>query len=122
GIIFKCRSFFSKTMITTTIIYNTSPSLWRGLARLAQDYSCMLKRTDSLLGEAYALGYYMRTEKEKLVNLDSKFINMARYTCKCGTTLSNTQVPNEIEFHVFSDKLWSSIIEMNTVDTLNLPI
>lgn len=45
---------------------------------------------------------------------------MARYTCKCGETLSNSLVPNNVVLHQFSDKLMNKILEKDNISTVEL--
>ena len=40
--------------------------------------------------------------------------------CKCGCDMWNGQIPNDIEFSVYSDKRMCEILENDTVDTLDL--
>lgn len=45
-----------------------------------------------------------------------------RYKCKCGETLSNTQVPNDIELTVYTDIEWDNIINMgDLIDPVMIP-
>lgn len=46
---------------------------------------------------------------------------MARFLCKCGETLSNSYVPNEVQFHVYTDREWVEIISQNAIDPLMIP-
>lgn len=47
---------------------------------------------------------------------------MARFSCTCGETLSNSLCPNDVVFYVFSDHEWDQIIEKETINnTLDLP-
>lgn len=46
---------------------------------------------------------------------------MARFQCKCGNVLSNSLVPNEMEYHVFSDVEWDRIMAKDQVNTWELP-
>ncbi len=46
---------------------------------------------------------------------------MSRYKCDCGFILSNSEVPNEIEFHVYSDKEWSKVLENDSINTWEIP-
>ena len=46
---------------------------------------------------------------------------MARLLCKCGTTLSNTMAPNDVELKVFTDKEWDDIINLGQIDSVDLP-
>ncbi|WP_083938152.1 hypothetical protein [Paenibacillus daejeonensis] len=48
---------------------------------------------------------------------------MARFQCKCGKILSNTQCPNEIELHVFSDFQYEEIttLKPDEYGYINLP-
>ena len=40
--------------------------------------------------------------------------------CKCGCDMWNGQIPNDIEFSVYSDKRMCEILENDTIDTLDL--
>lgn len=46
---------------------------------------------------------------------------MASILCKCGNRLSNSTVPNDIEYHVYSDREWDKIIEPDVVETIRIP-
>ena len=46
---------------------------------------------------------------------------MARMTCKCGNTLSNSLAPNDIQLRAFTDKEWDDIINMGMIDSADLP-
>ncbi|MCB0740676.1 MAG: hypothetical protein R2796_07630 [Chitinophagaceae bacterium] len=46
---------------------------------------------------------------------------MASITCECGNQLSNSTVPNDIQYYVYSDREWIKIIELDVVETINLP-
>jgi len=46
---------------------------------------------------------------------------MARYTCKCGETMSNTLAPNDIQYRIYSDKEWDDIINIGEMDSIDLP-
>lgn len=46
---------------------------------------------------------------------------MARFLCKCGETLSNSQAPNDIQLKVYTDREWDGIINMGTIDTVDIP-
>jgi hypothetical protein len=46
---------------------------------------------------------------------------MARFLCKCGETLSNSQAPNDIEMRVYSDREWDEIINHDMIDPLTIP-
>ena len=45
---------------------------------------------------------------------------MARIECKCGETMSNTLCPNDIEYHVYSDRTIDKICENDIIDVLDL--
>ncbi len=46
-----------------------------------------------------------------------------RFRCKCGEILSNTQVPNDIELHVYTDVEWDNIINMgDLIDPIMIPL
>lgn len=40
--------------------------------------------------------------------------------CKCGIDMWNGEIPNDIEYTVFSDKRMNDIFEEDTVDTIDL--
>jgi hypothetical protein len=47
---------------------------------------------------------------------------MAKFLCKCGHLLSNSEIPNDIQYHVYSDKEWhEKILINNNIDVLELP-
>lgn len=46
---------------------------------------------------------------------------MAKLYCKCGELLSTSNVPNEVELHVFSDKTWVDVFEQEKLDPAELP-
>lgn len=46
---------------------------------------------------------------------------MARFQCKCGNDLSNSLVPNDVVYHVYSDIEWDNILRMESIQTLDIP-
>lgn len=46
---------------------------------------------------------------------------MAKMICKCGYLLSTTQVPNDIELRVYTDKEWDDILDCETIIPWLLP-
>lgn len=46
---------------------------------------------------------------------------MASFLCKCGNQISNTLVPNEVEYRVYNDFEWDKILENDVVNVLDLP-
>ena len=46
---------------------------------------------------------------------------MARTTCKCGELLSNSMAPNDIELRVYTDREWDKILEVDTINTWEIP-
>lgn len=46
---------------------------------------------------------------------------MARFLCKCGRTLNNSQVPSEIILHVYTDEEWDKVLSEDNIDTLKIP-
>ena len=46
---------------------------------------------------------------------------MAAFLCKCGNRLSNTLVPNNIVYHVYSDVEWDKILEKDILQTIDIP-
>ena len=47
---------------------------------------------------------------------------MARMTCRCGEILSNSLAPNDIELRVYTDKEWDKILEVDTINTWEIPL
>ena len=47
---------------------------------------------------------------------------MAKMTCKCGNELSNVESPNEVELKVYTDKEWDEIMEIDTLNTWEIPL
>ena len=47
---------------------------------------------------------------------------MASITCKCGMRLSNTEAPNDIQYHVYSDREWHKILEKDFVEMISFPM
>jgi hypothetical protein len=43
---------------------------------------------------------------------------MARITCKCGRVLSNVEAPNEVEYTVYNNFEWFSIISKDKIDPM----
>ncbi|WP_432774966.1 hypothetical protein AAFJ72_17465 [Brevibacillus gelatini] len=47
---------------------------------------------------------------------------MARFQCKCGATLSNSNAPNDVELRVYSDREWDDIINLgDSIDPVTIP-
>jgi len=46
---------------------------------------------------------------------------MARFMCKCGETLSNSEAPNDIELKVYTDREWDGILNHVLIDPLTIP-
>ena len=47
---------------------------------------------------------------------------MAKMECKCGNLLSTTEVPNDIELRVYTDREWVSKVESkDTINTWEIP-
>jgi hypothetical protein len=46
---------------------------------------------------------------------------MAALLCKCGNRLSNSESPNDIVYHVYSDGEWNKILERDYVYVLDIP-
>lgn len=46
---------------------------------------------------------------------------MARFLCRCGETLSNSSAPNDIQLRVYTDREWDDIINMGTIDSVDIP-
>lgn len=47
---------------------------------------------------------------------------MARMTCKCGQTLSNSQAPNEVNLVVFTDTEWENICNRDHIQPWMIPL
>lgn len=45
---------------------------------------------------------------------------MAQLQYKCGCRLSNTEVPNNIQYHVFSDIEWENILRNDIISPLSI--
>ena len=45
---------------------------------------------------------------------------MARLSCKCGYSMWNGICPNDIEYWVYSDRQMDSILDKDTISTLEL--
>lgn len=46
---------------------------------------------------------------------------MARFLCRCGETLSNSLAPNDIQLRVYTDREWDDIINLGTIDSVDIP-
>ena len=46
---------------------------------------------------------------------------MASIACKCGNRLSNSQAPNDIQYHVYSDQEWHKILENDFIELIRFP-
>jgi len=46
---------------------------------------------------------------------------MAAITCKCGNRISNSEVPNDVEYHAYSDREWNKILENDFIETFKIP-
>lgn len=47
---------------------------------------------------------------------------MGKLLCKCGTLLSTSEVPNEIEYRAYSDREWEEkILEKDWLETIAIP-
>ena len=46
---------------------------------------------------------------------------MASILCKCGNRLSNSSVPNDVEYHIYSDFEWEEILRKDTWNVPDLP-
>jgi hypothetical protein len=46
---------------------------------------------------------------------------MAALLCKCGNHLSNSEYPNDIVYHVYSDFEWDKLLEKDFVHVLDIP-
>ena len=47
---------------------------------------------------------------------------MASFYCKCGERLSNSDIPNDIQLWVYSDKEWDVILEKDTFEAWKVPL
>lgn len=47
---------------------------------------------------------------------------MAKMLCRCGHLLSTTQVPNDIELCVYTDKEWEAMLDCETIIPWMLPL
>lgn len=47
---------------------------------------------------------------------------MAKMNCKCGYILSTTQVPNNIQLWVYSDKEWEDIMDCEMLIPWKIPL
>ena len=47
---------------------------------------------------------------------------MARMTCRCGKLLSNSQVPNDIELVVYTDREWDKICDCDSLEPWMIPL
>ena len=46
---------------------------------------------------------------------------MASIICKCGKRLSNTGVPNDVQYHVYTDREWHKILENDFFEMISFP-
>lgn len=46
---------------------------------------------------------------------------MAKFDCVCGKLLSNSLCPNDVEYHVYSDKEWDQILSLDKLDSSDFP-
>lgn len=46
---------------------------------------------------------------------------MASILCKCGNRLSNSESPNHVILHVYTDYEWDDILRMDYVEMINFP-
>jgi hypothetical protein len=46
---------------------------------------------------------------------------MAYKVCTCGNHLSTVSAPNDVQWRVYSDREWDSIIAMGQIDTFDIP-
>ena len=46
---------------------------------------------------------------------------MAKMNCKCGYLLSTTQVPNDIELWVYTDREWDEILDCDIIEPWKIP-
>jgi hypothetical protein len=46
---------------------------------------------------------------------------MARFECRCGTVLSNSLVPNDVELRVYTDREWDEYMIGDSIDPVTIP-
>jgi hypothetical protein len=46
---------------------------------------------------------------------------VARFECRCGTVLSNSLVPNDVELRVYTDKEWDEYMIGDVIDPVMIP-
>lgn len=46
---------------------------------------------------------------------------MARFQCKCGEFLSTTEVPNDVQLRIYTDREWDDIINCEVLDPVAIP-
>ena len=49
-------------------------------------------------------------------------ICMAKMNCKCGYVLSTTEVPNDIELWVYTDKEWEALLDCKVIIPWRIPL
>ncbi|MCL2141267.1 MAG: hypothetical protein FWH46_00065 [Methanimicrococcus sp.] len=47
---------------------------------------------------------------------------MSKFLCRCGNTLSNSDVPNDIELIVYTGRQWESEINIGVINSLDIPL
>ncbi len=74
-----------------------------------------------IVGSLKRKGKRLEVSKFRLKAEHINLSDMASIMCKCGNRISNSTVPNDIQYYVYSDREWIKIIEMDVVETINLP-
>ena len=46
---------------------------------------------------------------------------MARFACVCGYVMTNQEAPNDVELHVYSDREWDDIINLESIVPVDIP-
>jgi hypothetical protein len=46
---------------------------------------------------------------------------VARFECRCGTILSNSLSPNDVELWVYTDKEWGEYMKDDFIDPVKIP-
>ncbi|MDE6003961.1 MAG: hypothetical protein K2G88_01060 [Oscillospiraceae bacterium] len=47
---------------------------------------------------------------------------MARIVCSCGTVLSNSLSPNDIQLRVYTDKEWEKVFDCESIQPWQIPL
>jgi hypothetical protein len=46
---------------------------------------------------------------------------MSGFLCRCGEELSTIEAPNNVQLRIYTDEEWDSIINLGTIESINLP-